>query len=197
MEDWELNLRIRRAGYRVWFDPTLSVVYWPRESWTALVRQFRATGAWRGELVRRYGRGNSLRYFAPPALLAASGISIVTAVAQIARRRGGPASLLHLPVAAYAALIAVVALAGAEGAGGATRRGPLPCCPRCTCRGARASSGRCSAARATRSTPRACAGGTRRCRSPRSLSLSMGPGPRATQVPEPVEGTGTPRNTGP
>jgi glycosyltransferase involved in cell wall biosynthesis len=24
-EDWELNLRIRRAGYRVWFDPALSV----------------------------------------------------------------------------------------------------------------------------------------------------------------------------
>ncbi len=90
-EDWELNLRIRRAGYRVWFDPTLSVVYWPRESWTRLVRQFRATGAWRGELVRRYGRGNSLRYFAPPALLAASGISVVTAVAQVARRRrAGP-----------------------------------------------------------------------------------------------------------
>ncbi len=116
-EDWELNLRIRRAGYRVWFDPTLSVVYWPRESWTRLVRQFRATGAWRGELVRRYGRGNSLRYFAPPALLAAFGISVVTAVAQVARRRSGPASLLHLPVAAYAALIAVVALGRGGGRG--------------------------------------------------------------------------------
>ena len=58
-EDWELNLRIRRAGYRVWFDPALAVTYWPRESWTRLVRQFSATGRWRGELVRRYGRGNS------------------------------------------------------------------------------------------------------------------------------------------
>ena len=48
-EDWELNLRIRAAGYRVWFDPSLSVTYWPRESWARLVRQFRATGAWRGE----------------------------------------------------------------------------------------------------------------------------------------------------
>ena len=68
-EDWELNLRIRRAGYRVWFDPSLAVTYWPRESWTRLVRQFSATGRWRGELVRRYGRGNSLRFFAPPALV--------------------------------------------------------------------------------------------------------------------------------
>ncbi len=68
-EDWELNLRIRRAGYRVWFDPSLAVTYWPRESWTRLVRQFSATGRWRGELVRRYGRGNSVRFFAPPALV--------------------------------------------------------------------------------------------------------------------------------
>lgn len=116
-EDWELNLRIRRAGYRVWFDPRLSVVYWPRESWTRLVRQFRATGAWRGELVRRYGRGNSLRYFAPPALLAAIAVSAVTAVGQVSRRRAGRASLLHLPVAAYAALIAVGALGRGGGRG--------------------------------------------------------------------------------
>lgn len=116
-EDWELNLRIRRAGYRVWFDPRLSVVYWPRESWSRLVRQFRATGAWRGELVRRYGRGNSLRYFAPPALLAAIALSAGTAVAQAARRRGGLASLLHLPVAAYAALIAIGALGRGGGRG--------------------------------------------------------------------------------
>nr|WP_223171364.1 hypothetical protein [Microbacterium sp. NIBRBAC000506063] len=36
-EDWELNLRIRQAGHRVWFDPTLAVTYWPA----------RAGGAWR------------------------------------------------------------------------------------------------------------------------------------------------------
>ena len=81
-EDWELNLRIRRAGYRVWFDPSLSVTYWPRESWTRLIRQFSATGRWRGELVRRYGRGNSLRFFAPPALVATIALAIVVAVLQ-------------------------------------------------------------------------------------------------------------------
>src|SRR5690606_33574741 len=26
-EDWELNLRLRQAGHRVWFDPDLSVTY--------------------------------------------------------------------------------------------------------------------------------------------------------------------------
>lgn len=68
-EDWELNYRLRRAGHLVWFDPALRVRYWPRSSWGALARQFWATGVWRGELVRRLGARNSLRYFAPPALV--------------------------------------------------------------------------------------------------------------------------------
>ncbi|QEW03533.1 glycosyltransferase family 2 protein [Microbacterium lushaniae] len=120
-EDWELNLRIRRAGYRVWFDPELSVVYWPRESWTRLVRQFRATGAWRGELVRRYGRGNSLRFFAPPALVVAVGVSIGVGLLQVTRVLSGAwaliASIVHLPVAVYAALIGVVAAGPGGGKG--------------------------------------------------------------------------------
>ncbi|MFZ8756679.1 glycosyltransferase family 2 protein [Microbacterium sp. HMH0099] len=120
-EDWELNLRIRRAGYRVWFDPSLSVVYWPRESWARLVRQFRATGAWRGELVRRYGRRNSLRFFAPPALVVAAGASVVVGALQATRAlrgtRSAAASLVHLPLAAYGALVGVVALGRGGGRG--------------------------------------------------------------------------------
>lgn len=71
-QDWDLNLRIRNSGGTVWFDPNLKVTYWPRASWSKLVRQFYATGIWRGELVRRHSAHNSLRYFAPPVLVAAS-----------------------------------------------------------------------------------------------------------------------------
>jgi succinoglycan biosynthesis protein ExoA len=120
-EDWELNLRIRRAGYRVWFDPRLSVVYWPRESWSRLARQFRATGAWRGELVRRYGRRNSLRFFAPPALVGAVGTSVVVAVLQATRVVSGTVaaalSLAYLPVIAYAAVVSAVAATRGGGQG--------------------------------------------------------------------------------
>jgi succinoglycan biosynthesis protein ExoA len=119
-EDWELNLRIRRAGYRVWFDPTLAVTYWPRESWTRLGRQFSATGRWRGELVRRYGRGNSVRFFAPPALVLILALSVVVGVLQLAGVLTGwwaiAASAVYLPVIAYALLVIVVAL----GLGGGT-----------------------------------------------------------------------------
>jgi glycosyltransferase involved in cell wall biosynthesis len=120
-EDWELNLRIRRAGYRVWFDPSLSVTYWPRESWIRLARQFRATGRWRGELVRRFGRGNSLRFFAPPALVVDIALSLAVAILQLTGVLSGwwsvAASVVYLPVTAYVLLIAAWSIGPGGGTG--------------------------------------------------------------------------------
>lgn len=120
-EDWELNLRIRRAGYRVWFDPALSVTYWPRESWSRLARQFFATGRWRGELVRRYGRGNSLRFFAPPLLVLAIVAAAVVGVLQLTGVLAGgwalAASVVYLPIVAYAVLVVATALGRGGGTG--------------------------------------------------------------------------------
>ncbi|HCS62126.1 MAG TPA: glycosyl transferase family 2 [Microbacterium sp.] len=113
-EDWELNLRIRQAGYKVWLDPKLSVTYWPRESWWRLARQFRATGAWRGELVRRFGRSNGVRFFAPPALVLNLALALIVAVLQLTGVVSGIisliASLVYLPLAAYALLVLAMAL---------------------------------------------------------------------------------------
>lgn len=120
-EDWELNLRIRRAGYRVWFDPKLVVTYWPRDSWVRLVRQFLATGAWRGELVRRYGRRNSLRFFAPPALVVVAALAVVVGLLQSARMLRGAAavvaSLVYVPLALYVFVVSCTA-AGRHGGTG-------------------------------------------------------------------------------
>jgi len=112
-EDWELNLRIRQAGHRVWLDPQLQVTYWPRESWWRLARQFRATGAWRGELVRRFGRSNGVRFFAPPALVINAALAVVVGALQLTRVLGGVASIiasvLYLPLVAYTLLVALMA----------------------------------------------------------------------------------------
>lgn len=120
-EDWELNLRIRRAGYRVWFDPALSVTYWPRDSWLRLVRQFRSTGTWRGELVRRYGRRNSVRFFAPPALVAVVALAVIVAVLQLTGVLSGIFSLVvsvvYLPLVAYAILMIAYVLSPAAVSG--------------------------------------------------------------------------------
>lgn len=113
-EDWELNLRIRQAGHLVWFDPSLSVTYWPRESWLRLARQFRATGAWRGELVRRYGRRNGIRFFAPPALVVLVATALIVGALQLTGAISGLISailsaVVYLPLLAYALLVIAVA----------------------------------------------------------------------------------------
>ena len=71
-QDWELNLRLRKAGHTVWFDPRLEVTYRPRGSAWSLAKQFFNTGKWRGTLTRKGFRDASARYFAPPLLVFAS-----------------------------------------------------------------------------------------------------------------------------
>jgi succinoglycan biosynthesis protein ExoA len=107
-EDWELNLRIRAAGHRVWFDPALQVTYWPRESWNKLIRQFCATGIWRGELVRRYGGKNPWRFFAPPLLVVAVVLSVLLLIAQLTDLISGWPSILTSVI--YAAPLLYIAL---------------------------------------------------------------------------------------
>jgi glycosyltransferase involved in cell wall biosynthesis len=118
-EDWELNLRIRAAGHSVWFDPSLEVTYWPRESWTKLVRQFCATGIWRGELVRRYAGRNPWRFFAPPALVLTLLASVVLLVLQLTGVLEGWAglllSLVYVGPVAYIVLLLLLSFSRAGG----------------------------------------------------------------------------------
>ncbi len=80
-QDWELNRRLRQSGGLVWFTPRMKVTYRPRSTFRSLIRQFFATGLWRGELARRYTRQNSVRYFVPPVAVAgvAAGLLLGTA----------------------------------------------------------------------------------------------------------------------
>lgn len=76
-QDWELNRRLRATGGIVWFTPELTVTYRPRPSLRTLVRQFVATGIWRGELVRRFAFSNSLRYLVPPLMVLGVALGLV------------------------------------------------------------------------------------------------------------------------
>lgn len=111
-EDWELNLRIREAGYEVWFTPELRVTYWPRDTRERLARQFWSTGVWRGALVRGHATRTPLRFFAAPALVAGLGASAAVGLTDGVRRLHGPAKLLrvtHLAPVAYAVFLALAA----------------------------------------------------------------------------------------
>ncbi|MFZ7088280.1 glycosyltransferase family 2 protein [Curtobacterium sp. RRHDQ10] len=83
-QDWELNRRLRKTGGTVWFTPELVVIYRPRPSLRRLVRQFVATGLWRGELARRFPTGNGLRYFVPPAMVVAVTLGVVAGLIGVA-----------------------------------------------------------------------------------------------------------------
>jgi succinoglycan biosynthesis protein ExoA len=92
-QDWELNRRLRMTGGTVWFTPELVVTYRPRPSLRRLVRQFVATGLWRGELARRFPTGNGIRYFVPPAMVVAVSAGVVAGVV------GAVGAAVHSPAA--------------------------------------------------------------------------------------------------
>jgi glycosyltransferase involved in cell wall biosynthesis len=133
-QDWELNRRLRTTGGTVWFTPELVVTYRPRPSLKRLVRQFVATGLWRGELARRFPAGNGLRYFVPPAMVAAVGLGLVAGIVGIigALMGGGAAwALLGFVVPAVYLLFVVVGAVAVSRRSDAATRGwllvVLPC----------------------------------------------------------------------
>lgn len=120
-EDWELNFRLRERGGLVWFVPDMEVAYRPRSTAGALARQFFASGRWRGELIRRLGSGNGLKFFVPPALVAALGAGsmlLVSGAASALVGAGGVGVAIAvagaLPFVAYAAWVAVAVARAAD-----------------------------------------------------------------------------------
>ncbi|MEQ1736998.1 MAG: glycosyltransferase family 2 protein, partial [Rhodoglobus sp.] len=112
-QDWELNRRLRATGGTVWFTPELEVVYRPRSSLRALIRQFVATGIWRGELARRYGSANGLRYFVPP--LAVVGVLGGLVLGVVGLISGLPWLLLGFVVPGiYATLVLIASIVAAR-----------------------------------------------------------------------------------
>ena len=78
-QDYELNIRLRKAGGDVWFDPTLSVGYRPRGSWRALATQYFEYGRWKAVVMRMHPHSARLRQLAPPAAVAGAGLTAAAA----------------------------------------------------------------------------------------------------------------------
>lgn len=64
-QDDELNLRIIRAGGRVWLDPTIRSWYHPRTTLGGLFRQYLQYGYWKVRVIRRHGQPASIRHLVP------------------------------------------------------------------------------------------------------------------------------------
>lgn len=104
-QDYELNIRLRGAGGIVWFDPTLSVGYRPRGSWSALATQYFEYGQWKAEVLRLHPDSLKLRQFVAPA-----GVLGVAAATIAGFRR----PVLWLVPAAYAAALGWIGTPGSR-----------------------------------------------------------------------------------
>jgi succinoglycan biosynthesis protein ExoA len=70
-QDDELNLRLTRAGGKIWHSPAIRSSYCPRGSLAALFRQYLQYGYWKVAVVRKHGRPASLRHLVPGAFVLA------------------------------------------------------------------------------------------------------------------------------
>lgn len=64
-QDDELNLRLTRAGGKIWHSPAIRSSYCPRASLSALFRQYLQYGYWKVAVVKKHGRPASLRHLVP------------------------------------------------------------------------------------------------------------------------------------
>jgi succinoglycan biosynthesis protein ExoA len=103
-EDAEFDVRLRRAGGRIWFASELEIAYHPRRTLVALARQYFRYGRGRARNLLKNGERLRLRQCAPPVL-------VVVLVAAVAMTPVAP-WLLAIPIAYFAAaLTAALALA--------------------------------------------------------------------------------------
>ena len=65
-EDYEFNTRIRKAGGRVWLDPSIRSVYYARATLVELIRQYWRYGYWKWRMLRRFPDTLRWRQALPP-----------------------------------------------------------------------------------------------------------------------------------
>lgn len=114
-EDAELDLRLLEAGGRLWLEPGLALLYYPRASPAALWRQYRRYGQGRMRTLRLHRRRPKLRQTLPLAVPVAALLALAA-----------PVSLVFaVPLLAWAALClgAGVAIGARTGGGCAMASG--------------------------------------------------------------------------
>jgi len=68
-EDYEFNVRVRRAGGRIWLDPAIRSIYYARPNLGELARQYWRYGYWKARMLRRYPGSLRWRQALPPMLV--------------------------------------------------------------------------------------------------------------------------------
>jgi succinoglycan biosynthesis protein ExoA len=65
-EDYEFNVRIAKAGGKIWFNPAIRSIYFARSDFRSLARQYWRYGFWKGKMVQRNPETLRWRQILPP-----------------------------------------------------------------------------------------------------------------------------------
>lgn len=109
-QDDEHNLRLTKAGARVWQSSSIHSAYRPRARLAQVFRQYRQYGYWKPFVMRKHGQAASLRHLVPGVFVALLGLTGLLAPL------GWPApfvALCGVYAATVAGLTAAVALGSA------------------------------------------------------------------------------------
>ncbi len=85
-EDYEFNARVRRAGGRIWLDPSIRSVYFARATLSELARQYWRYGYWKWRMLRRYPKTLRWRQALPPSfVLTLLGLALASLIFPLAK----------------------------------------------------------------------------------------------------------------
>ncbi len=79
-EDYEYNVRLRRAGGVIWFDPSIRSIYLARGDLASLARQYARYGYWKARMLLRYPSSLRWRQALPPLFLLSLFVLLVISI---------------------------------------------------------------------------------------------------------------------
>ena len=85
-EDYELNVRLKQSGGKIWMDPSIETIYFARSNLRDLSRQYWRYGYWKAQMLRKYPKTLRWRQFVPPLfVLTLLGVACLTLFFALAR----------------------------------------------------------------------------------------------------------------
>lgn len=79
-QDDELNLRLVRAGGKIWQNPHIMSWYSPRDRLSAVFRQYFQYGFWKVAVIRKHKLPGSWRHFVPVSFVLANLLLVISSV---------------------------------------------------------------------------------------------------------------------
>ena len=84
-EDYEFNARVRKAGGKIWLDPSIRSIYFARATLLELARQYWRYGYWKWRMLRRYPNTLRWRQALPPLfVLSLLGLALLSVFSPLA-----------------------------------------------------------------------------------------------------------------